>query len=82
MDYHLNRIPQVYPAEGEANPVNMLSSTLPNQFITRVGAAGEAPAEPRRHQLGRSLALPLGPFAGSFQSAARNKPIHSKRRSA
>ncbi len=37
----------------------MSSSTLSNQFITREGEAGEAPAEPLRRQLGRSLALPL-----------------------
>ena len=40
----------------EACPVNMSSSTLSNQFINR---EGEAPAEPGRRQLGRSLALPL-----------------------
>ena len=34
----------------------LFTSTLPNQFITR---EGEAPAEPLRRQLGRSLALPL-----------------------
>ena len=34
----------------------MFTSTLPNQFIAR---EGEAPAEPMRRQLGRSLALPL-----------------------
>jgi hypothetical protein len=32
---------------------------------------GEAPAEPLRRQLGRSLALPFEPLAGSFQSDAR-----------
>ena len=32
---------------------------FPNQFIAR---EGEAPAEPRRFQLGRSLALPLTPY--------------------
>ncbi len=37
----------------------MSSSTLSNQFITREGEAGEAPAEPWRRKLGRSLALPL-----------------------
>ena len=37
----------------------MFTSTLSNQFITREGEAGEAPAEPWRRQLGRSLALPL-----------------------
>ncbi len=42
-----------------------------NKFIDWEGEAGEAPAEPWRHQLGRSLALPLKPLAGSFQSAAR-----------
>ncbi len=42
--------------EGVATPENIFSSTLPNQFIAR---AGEAPAEPKRRQLGRSLALPL-----------------------
>ncbi len=42
-----------------STPVNMFSSTLPNQFIDREGEAGEAPAEPLRRQLGRSLALPL-----------------------
>ena len=32
---------------------------------------GEAPAEPWRRQLGRSLALPLEPLADSFHYAAR-----------
>ncbi len=35
----------------------MSSSTLYNPFMTREGEAGEAPAEPWRRQLGRSLAL-------------------------
>ncbi len=34
----------------------MITLTLPNQFIVR---EGEAPAEPLRRQLGKSLALPL-----------------------
>ncbi len=42
--------------ECEAAFVNMFSSTLSNPFIIR---EGEAPAEPMRRQLGRSLALPL-----------------------
>ncbi len=42
--------------EGEACPVNMFSSTLPNPFLAW---EGEAPAEPLRIKLGRSLALPL-----------------------
>ncbi len=42
--------------EGEANPLNMFSSTLPNPFLAW---EGEAPAEPLRRKLGRSLALPL-----------------------
>ena len=46
----------MYP-EGGATPVNMFTSTLSNQFMTR---EGEAPAEPWRRQLGRSLALPMG----------------------
>ena len=49
--------------EGGATPVNMFTSTLSNQFITR---EGEAPAEPWRRQLGRSLALPMGLLAGRF----------------
>ncbi len=40
----------------EATPVNMLSSTLPNPFLAW---EGEAPNEPLRRKLGRSLALPL-----------------------
>ncbi len=43
---------------GEATPINMHSSILSNQFMAREGEAGEAPAEPGRCQLGRSLALP------------------------
>ena len=39
-----------------------------NQFITW---EGEAPAEPMRCQLGRSLALPNEDSAGKFKSAAR-----------
>ncbi len=42
--------------EREAASVNMSSSALFNQFIIR---EGEAPAEPMRRQLGRSLALPM-----------------------
>ena len=42
--------------EGEGTPLNISTSTLSHQFMTR---AGEAPAEPWRRQLGRSLALPL-----------------------
>ncbi len=42
--------------EGEATPLNMFSSTLPNPFLAW---EGEAPAEPWRRKLGRSLALPL-----------------------
>ena len=53
--------------EGEATPVNMFTSTLSNQFITR---AGEVPAEPMRRQLGGSLALPLEDSAGRFRIAA------------
>ncbi len=34
--------------ESEAIPVNILTSTLPNQFITGRVKAGEAPAEPKR----------------------------------
>ena len=44
---------------GRGHPLNMSLSTLPNPFITR---EGEAPAEPWRRQLGRSLALPLFPY--------------------
>ncbi len=40
----------------ERTPLNMFSSTLPNPFIAW---EGEAPAEPLRRKLGRSLALPL-----------------------
>jgi hypothetical protein len=42
--------------EGEATPLNMFPSTLPNPFLAR---EGEAPAEPLRRKLGRSLALPM-----------------------
>ncbi len=42
--------------EGEATPVNMFSSTLPNPFLAW---EGEVPAEPWCRKLGRSLALPL-----------------------
>ncbi len=42
--------------EGEAIPLNMFSSNLPNPFLAW---EGEAPAEPLRRKLGRSLALPL-----------------------
>ncbi len=42
--------------EGEAIPLNMFSSTLPNPFLAW---EGEAPAEPLRSKLGRSLALPM-----------------------
>ena len=41
--------------EGEATAVNMFTSSSLNQFVAR---EGEAPAEPWRPQLGRSLALP------------------------
>ena len=41
--------------EVEATPVNMFTSSSLNQFVFR---EGEAPAEPWRPQLGRSLALP------------------------
>ncbi len=41
--------------EGEATPTNMYSAILSNQFMAW---EGEAPAEPGRCQLGRSLALP------------------------
>ena len=50
---------QVIAREGEATPVDMLPSTLSNPFITR---EGEAPAEPWRCQLGRSLALPVNAY--------------------
>jgi len=42
--------------ESEATPVNMFSWTLPNPFLAWWG---EAPAEPLRRKLGRSVALPL-----------------------
>ncbi len=42
--------------EGWPIPVNMFSSTLPNPFLAW---EDEAPAEPLRRKLGRSLALPL-----------------------
>ena len=42
--------------EGAGGPLSMFTSTLFNQVLTR---EGEAPAEPMRRQLGRSLALPL-----------------------
>ncbi len=42
--------------EGEGTPLNTFSSTLPNPFLAW---EGEAPAEPLRIKLGRSLALPL-----------------------
>ena len=45
----------------------MFLASLCNEFFTR---EGEAPAEPLRTQLGRSLALPFDPLAGSFQAAA------------
>ena len=54
--------------EGEANPANMLPSTFSNQFIVR---EGQAPAEPMRRQLGRSLALPHEDSADRFKSAVR-----------
>ena len=38
------------------SPANMVSTNSPNQFITR---EGEAPAEPWRRKLDRSLALPM-----------------------
>ncbi len=41
---------------GEVTAVNMFSSTIPNPLIAW---EGEAPAEPLRRKLGRSLALPL-----------------------
>ncbi|MCY2984726.1 MAG: PSD1 and planctomycete cytochrome C domain-containing protein [Planctomycetota bacterium] len=44
------------------------ASTSPMHFVTR---EGEAPAEPWRCKLGRSLALPLELLAGSFQPASR-----------
>ena len=44
------------PNEPRPTPENMFTSTSTNHFITW---EGEAPAEPLRRQLGRSLALPL-----------------------
>ncbi len=44
---------------GAPGPANMSSSTLSNPFMTR---EGEAPAEPWRCQLGRSLALPVNAY--------------------
>ncbi len=44
------------PVNMAGPPVNMFSSNLPNPFIAW---EGEAPAEPLRRKLGRSLALPL-----------------------
>jgi len=48
-----------FQREGKATPVNMFSSTLPIPFL---GWEGEAPAEPLRRKLGRSLALPFFPM--------------------
>ncbi len=42
--------------EPRPTSLNMFSSTLPNPFLAW---EGEAPAEPLRRKLGRSLALPL-----------------------
>ncbi len=49
----------------------MFSSTLPNPFIAR---EGEAPAEPLRHKLGRSLALPV---ANPFIALSVEKFLHA-----
>ncbi len=51
-------------------PVNIFTSTFPNQFINR---EGEAPAEPLRRQLGRSLALPLFFIRFSWQRCLQAK---------
>ncbi len=47
---------QLIAREGEATPLNIFFSTLPNPLLAW---EGEAPAEPWRRKLGRSLALPL-----------------------
>ncbi len=45
----------------------MFSTSLFKQFVAR---EGEAPAEPLRRKLGRSLALPIQEIAYSFQGSA------------
>ncbi len=55
--------------------MNMFSSTLPDPFLVW---EGEAPAEPLRRKLGRSLALPLvsNAFAIAKMFRAGASPSH------